>query len=158
MALIASLVSFDMKKVIDGYETQEEPVYESVPVRVLRRKGRCVQRTLSGALCQFPFDYCPLFSSCSRQTSCTRRGDGSLWCATSVRWDKSYRTWDYCSSHQSCEEDEYDTITERRMVDKVQRKFPIYSHRALPDGVDQKALTNALEMVASSEAQLVLQR
>jgi len=67
-------------------------------------------------------------------------------------------TWDYCSSEEHCEEDEYETVMENRFLGMRQKKFPVFSHRALPEGVNQNLLATALDMVASREAQKVLSR
>lgn len=151
VALQVQVVSFDMKTVIDGYETKEEPVYEAVGVRQLRKKGACTVRASTGEHCRFPFVY-------DGQTyhECTLRGSISLWCAVSVDYNNRMHRWERCGDQKSCSEDEYETVIERRFNRMAVTKLPVFSHRALPEHVTQTALMNDLSMITSMEAQRVL--
>merc|ERR1711974_302278 len=79
VALIVSSTAFDMKKVVDHYETEKTAEYESVPVRHLRKKGKCVSRTVTGSVCRFPFKYrACLFCDVEEFVECTTANSGSL--------------------------------------------------------------------------------
>lgn len=151
VALQAHVVSFDMTRVVDAYETKEEPVYETIAVRQLKRKGACDWRTATGEQCVFPFYYAgKLFYECTEAWS------SSLWCATAVDHNVKMARWERCRPLKLCTEDEYETATERRFVRLAQTKLPVFSHRALPEGVTQSALMADLSMITSMEAQRVL--
>jgi len=151
VALMASCSSFDMKRVIDGYETKEEPIYESIAVPRIKRKGVCKRRAVDGRECVFPFIY-----NFRSYTECTEDWSGALWCATSTYASGKVYNWGWCSSRVACSEDEYETVTERKFVGMATKKIPVFSRRALPPGVTQEQLMTALDFIAGREAARVL--
>jgi len=108
VALMVSAISFDMKKVVDHYETSEEAVFEQVPI-----------------------------PKPPAQQSCDE-------------------TWFFFLGSKRCYMKEAPQQYTKRFVKMAETKFPIYSHRALPEGVTQKDVMHALDVVVSREAQKVL--
>jgi len=150
VALMVFSISFDMKKVVDHYETQEEPVYEFVPAPK-SSKRTCTTRSTDGPHCVFPFVY-----RGQRFSRCTTEGCNALWCATSTYANDRMYSWGYCGPESCKEKEELGPKLMKKFVRMAQKKFPVYSHRALPQGVTQSDLIQALDVVASQEAVKVL--
>ncbi|CAE8585651.1 unnamed protein product [Polarella glacialis] len=149
VALMASATSFDMKKVVDHYETQEEPVFEFIPnPDATRRERTCSTRADDGRQCVFPFRY-----KGSTHSRCTTEFAGALWCATSTYQDGKMYNWGYCG-HERCSEQEVESQPRfiKKFVTMAVKKFPVYSQRALPHGVSNSELTHAIDSVAAKEA------
>ena len=148
VALMVYGVDFDMKKVVDHYEEIEEPVYETAPGPT----KRCTTRSVNGPLCVFPFWYKGIHYS-----RCTTAAKGLLWCATSTYEDGSMYHWDYCGDKEDCQEETSESPEMvRKFVGMAKKKFPVYSHRALPEGVSEGDLDRALDYVSSRDARRAL--
>jgi len=152
VALMASSVTFDMRKVVDYIETQEEPVYEFVAVPK-KSTRKCTTRTNVGHQCVFPFEH-----GGQRFLQCTTRDSilPALWCATSTHANDKMLSWGHCDRESCTEEEEPGPNFVKKFVSMAQKKFPVYSHRVLPEGVTQPDLLEALDVVASQEAVKVL--
>eukprot|EP00930_Biecheleria_cincta_P098437 TRINITY_DN90098_c0_g1_i1.p1 TRINITY_DN90098_c0_g1~~TRINITY_DN90098_c0_g1_i1.p1 ORF type:complete len:361 (-),score=67.43 TRINITY_DN90098_c0_g1_i1:380-1462(-) len=150
VALMAFGTDFDMKKVVDHYETHEEPVYEFVPAPKNTQR-KCTTRTTHGPLCVFPFQYAGhRFQKCSAQFS------SALWCATSTYGNDQMYHWGWCQAETCTEEEEPGPRYIKKFVRMAEKKFPVYSKRALPPDVSQSDLALALDWVASKEAEKIL--
>jgi len=150
VALMAFGVEFDMKKVVDHYETSEEPVYEFVEAKK-EVKRKCTTRATDGRLCVFPFEY-----RGQRFLRCTTFMARSLWCATSTDQNEQMYNWGFCDAEHCSEEEEAGPRYVKKFVRMAEKKFPIYAKRALPHGVSQASLHDALDEVASKEALKIL--
>jgi len=150
VALMVFSIAFDMKKVVDHFEMQEEPVYDYV-LAPKQSTRKCTTRATDGRQCVFPFEY-----SGERFSRCTTEGSNSLWCATSTYANDKMYNWGFCGPESCKEEETFGPKFVKKFVEMAQKKFPVYSHRALPQGVTQSDLIQALDVVASQEAVRVL--
>eukprot|EP00933_Yihiella_yeosuensis_P033446 TRINITY_DN2714_c0_g1_i1.p1 TRINITY_DN2714_c0_g1~~TRINITY_DN2714_c0_g1_i1.p1 ORF type:complete len:538 (-),score=109.28 TRINITY_DN2714_c0_g1_i1:478-2091(-) len=153
VALTVSSTTFDMKKVVDHYEEQEEPVFEFVPnPSSVKKVKKCKATATTGQGCILPFRYKGVLYD-----RCTSADSSYLWCATGVSADGRILDKRACGDEMCFEEEiKVGPRYYKKLVDKLKKKFPVYSKRALPEGVSQSDLALAIESVTAREALKVL--
>jgi len=154
--------SFQRREVVVGHK--EEKIARMSKRKVkgrLSQKADCGEQTKSGARCIFPFHYDGMkFERCTNYGS--MGSSGTIWCATAVDATQTKQAWDFCYSpprkyFSDCDEtsEEYGAKFEYHDEEYVAgydtKQIPILDSRALPEGVSQEQVMNALVKKAAHQ-------
>lgn len=156
VSVLVSGVSFPRRAVVLGFSEEHEPVIlnRKIQGRLLTRAD-CGIRTERGGRCSFPFVYEGL-----THTDCIPAESGASWCATEVDARGEVRSWDLCTSAKYFEEcteanelygATFEVRSEPHHGGTRVKQVPILSPRALPQGVDQDQVMNALKYQAARD-------
>jgi len=160
IAARAAGASFSRRETVVGYKEEQKPIMGTRKVRGRRiAKADCGVRTRSGLRCVFPFQYDGLWHK-----ECTNYGaTGSTnyrWCATTTNPEGVKQAWDYCTEDtyiRGCvdgSEDHgatYEYMDEVYVVGHETKQIPIMDSRALPEGVSQEQVMDALVIRAAGQ-------
>eukprot|EP00931_Biecheleriopsis_adriatica_P055978 TRINITY_DN33183_c0_g1_i1.p1 TRINITY_DN33183_c0_g1~~TRINITY_DN33183_c0_g1_i1.p1 ORF type:complete len:427 (-),score=91.88 TRINITY_DN33183_c0_g1_i1:42-1322(-) len=159
---LAAGTSFQRREVVIGYKEEKTARMATRKVKGgLSQKADCGEKTLSGSRCIFPFNYDGMrFKRCTNYGSL---GSSSrIWCATAVDSLENKQAWDYCHSPPAkyfldCDDtsEKYGATFEDHDEEYVAgydtKQIPILDSRALPEGVSQEQVMNALVKKAAHQ-------